>query len=85
MPDLIQFSIKGWDRDRIACINDIEPDPRNPPSPDFVAQLAAVLGTTSGSPVLRRTAPVRGETGRSFASADCGRLARPSEGNRQKP
>src|SRR5262245_48280833 len=28
----------------IAYINDIEHDRRNPPSPDFVAQLAAVLG-----------------------------------------
>jgi transcriptional regulator with XRE-family HTH domain len=28
----------------IACINDIEHDRRNPPSPDFVAQFAAVLG-----------------------------------------
>jgi transcriptional regulator with XRE-family HTH domain len=27
-----------------ALINDIEHDRRNPPSPDFVAQLAAVLG-----------------------------------------
>jgi transcriptional regulator with XRE-family HTH domain len=28
----------------LAYINDIEHDRRNPPSPDFVAQLAAVLG-----------------------------------------
>jgi transcriptional regulator with XRE-family HTH domain len=28
----------------IAYINDIEHDRRNPPSPDFVAQLAVVLG-----------------------------------------
>jgi len=28
----------------IAYINDIEHDRRNPPSPDFVAQLSAVLG-----------------------------------------
>jgi transcriptional regulator with XRE-family HTH domain len=69
----------------IAYINDIEHDRRNPPSPDFVAQLAGgVASTTGGSTVLRRTAPVGRETGRSVTSANSGRLPRLSERDRQK-
>jgi hypothetical protein len=41
-------SCAGQEKDGIAIgiayINDIEHDRRNPPSPDFVAQIAAVLG-----------------------------------------
>jgi transcriptional regulator with XRE-family HTH domain len=52
----------------IAYINDIEHDRRNPPSPDLVAQLATVLGsTTGGSTVLRRTTPFGQEDRRSLA------------------
>ncbi|MBV8135444.1 MAG: helix-turn-helix transcriptional regulator [Deltaproteobacteria bacterium] len=38
----------------IAYINDIEHDRRNPPSPDFMAQLAAVLGVPPSRLISRR-------------------------------
>src|SRR6516164_7583140 len=69
----------------IAYINDIEHDRRNPPSPDFVAQLATVLGVPLE--VLQYYAgrlPSDENPGRSFASADRSGLPCVSEGDRQK-
>ena len=58
--------------------------PQKPALARFRGAIGGGVGsTTGGSPVLRRTAPVGRETGRSVASADCGSLPRFSEGDRQ--